>query len=78
MSNGTSQPILSVQQLSIDVGMGASSRRVVDHLSFDLFAGQTLCIAGESGSGKSLSSLACTGSGNSSSGMSSMAWSRLL
>ncbi|MBN0976136.1 ABC transporter ATP-binding protein [Pseudomonas sp. SDM007_2] len=61
MSNGTSQPILSVQQLSIDVGMGANSRRVVDHLSFDLFAGQTLCIAGESGSGKSLSSLAIMG-----------------
>jgi peptide/nickel transport system ATP-binding protein len=61
MSNQTSQPILSVQRVSIDVGHGASSRRVVDDLSFDLFAGQTLCIAGESGSGKSLSSLAIMG-----------------
>ncbi|MDB6141167.1 MAG: transporter ATP-binding protein [Pseudomonas sp.] len=61
MSNQTSQPILSVQRLSIDVGHGASSRRVVDDLNFDLFAGQTLCIAGESGSGKSLSSLAIMG-----------------
>ena len=61
MSNGTSQPILSVQHLCIDVGLGANTRRVVDDLNFDLYPGQTLCIAGESGSGKSLSSLAIMG-----------------
>ncbi|ROL64982.1 ABC transporter ATP-binding protein [Pseudomonas protegens] len=61
MSNGISQPILSVQHLSIDVGLGATPRRVVDNLNFELYPGQTLCIAGESGSGKSLSSLAIMG-----------------
>jgi peptide/nickel transport system ATP-binding protein len=54
-------PSLSVERLSIDVGGGASRRRVVDELSFALHPGQTLCIAGESGSGKSLSSLAIMG-----------------
>ncbi|HEY0287550.1 MAG TPA: ABC transporter ATP-binding protein [Pseudomonas sp.] len=53
--------VLSVERLSIDIGHGASPRRVVDELSFTLRAGQTLCIAGESGSGKSLSSLAIMG-----------------
>ncbi|WP_296180540.1 ABC transporter ATP-binding protein [Pseudomonas sp. UBA1879] len=55
------QPSLSVERLSIDVGGGASRRRVVDELSFTLHPGRTLCIAGESGSGKSLSSLAIMG-----------------
>ena len=53
--------VLSVEQLCIDIGHGAQARRVVDDLSFTLHAGQTLCIAGESGSGKSLSSLAIMG-----------------
>ncbi|MDB6050041.1 MAG: transporter ATP-binding protein [Pseudomonas sp.] len=61
MSNQTLQPVLSVQQLSVDVGHGPDARRVVDDLTFDLYPGQTLCIAGESGSGKSLSSLAIMG-----------------
>ena len=55
------QPSLSVERLSIDVGSGASRRRVVEELSFALYPGRTLCIAGESGSGKSLSSLAIMG-----------------
>ena len=54
-------PSLSVERLSIDVGGGASRRRVVEELSFALHPGRTLCIAGESGSGKSLSSLAIMG-----------------
>ncbi|SEI42111.1 ABC transporter ATP-binding protein [Pseudomonas sp. NFR16] len=54
-------PSLSVERLSIDVGGGASRRRVVEELSFALYPGRTLCIAGESGSGKSLSSLAIMG-----------------
>ncbi|MBD8120359.1 ABC transporter ATP-binding protein [Pseudomonas lutea] len=55
------QPSLSVERLSIDVGGGASRRRVVEELSFALYPRRTLCIAGESGSGKSLSSLAIMG-----------------
>lgn len=55
------QPILSVERLSIDISHEHHTQRVVEDLSFDLHAGRTLCIAGESGSGKSLSSLAIMG-----------------
>ena len=61
MSDQLSPAVLSVKRLSIDIGQGPDSRRVVDELSFVLRAGQTLCVAGESGSGKSLSSLAIMG-----------------
>ena len=57
MTAETSRPLLSVQHLSIEFG----SRRVVNDLSFALHSGKTLCIAGESGSGKSLTSLAIMG-----------------
>lgn len=61
MSEQRGAAVLSVEGLSIDAGRGANARRVVDNLSFKLLAGHTLCIAGESGSGKSLSSLAIMG-----------------
>ncbi len=57
MNTAVSRPVLSVERLSIDFG----PRRVVDDISFALEPGKTLCIAGESGSGKSLSSLAIMG-----------------
>lgn len=50
-------PLLSVERLSIQFG----TQRVVDDVSFALWPGKTLCIAGESGSGKSLTSLAIMG-----------------
>ncbi|MED5500030.1 MAG: ABC transporter ATP-binding protein [Pseudomonadota bacterium] len=53
--------VLSVEHLSIDISHEHDTQRVVDDLSFTLRAGRTLCIAGESGSGKSLSSLAIMG-----------------
>ncbi|WP_313515930.1 ABC transporter ATP-binding protein [Pseudomonas sp.] len=57
MTAETSRPLLSVERLCIDFG----PKRVVSELSFALHAGKTLCIAGESGSGKSLTSLAIMG-----------------
>ncbi|WP_152046874.1 ABC transporter ATP-binding protein [Aureimonas psammosilenae] len=54
-------PVLSVSNLSIAVGDGAKRRALVSDLSFELRSGETLCIAGESGSGKSLTSLAIMG-----------------
>ena len=46
-------PILSVRDLVTEVATSSGRRTVVDRLSFDVAAGETLCIAGESGSGKS-------------------------
>ncbi len=45
--------LLEVQDLSIDFG----SRRVVDHVSFTLKAGEKLALVGESGSGKTVTAL---------------------
>ncbi|RIY02491.1 ABC transporter ATP-binding protein [Aureimonas flava] len=53
--------VLAVEDLSISVGVGERARTLVDGLSFSLARGETLCIAGESGSGKSLTSLAVMG-----------------
>jgi peptide/nickel transport system ATP-binding protein len=54
---GGPSPVLSVRNLTTEVATPAGSRVVVDDLSFDLAAGETLCIAGESGSGKSMTAL---------------------
>lgn len=60
-SEPSERRVLSVERLSIDISHEHDTQRVVDDLSFTLHAGRTLCIAGESGSGKSLSSLAIMG-----------------
>jgi peptide/nickel transport system ATP-binding protein len=50
--------LLRVAGLCVDARTPQGLRRVVDDISFDLTSGETLCIAGESGSGKSVTSLA--------------------
>ncbi|SNR37189.1 ABC transporter ATP-binding protein [Puniceibacterium sediminis] len=52
-------PLLDVRDLSIQVA--GVRPPLVDRISFSLRAGQTLCIVGESGCGKSLTSLALMG-----------------
>ncbi|MEM8731310.1 MAG: ABC transporter ATP-binding protein [Pseudomonadota bacterium] len=52
-------PLLSVQDLSIR--MAGAENNLVDELSFDIRAGETVCIVGESGCGKSLTALALMG-----------------
>ncbi|MEX1180270.1 MAG: ABC transporter ATP-binding protein [Cucumibacter sp.] len=49
--------LLSVRDLIIQVATPTGPRVVVDGLSFDLRKGETLCIAGESGAGKSMTAL---------------------
>ena len=47
-------PVLAVRDLTVTIG----SRAVVDGVGFDLAAGETLALVGESGCGKSLTALA--------------------
>ncbi|MDE0923711.1 MAG: ABC transporter ATP-binding protein [Aurantimonas coralicida] len=53
--------ILRVEELTVEVGGETGPRPVVSDFSFELARGETLCIAGESGSGKSMTSLAIMG-----------------
>ncbi|MBN9244094.1 MAG: ABC transporter ATP-binding protein [Mesorhizobium sp.] len=52
------RPVLAVSGLAIAVRGEDGAREVVSGLSFTLARGETLCIAGESGSGKSMTALA--------------------
>jgi len=61
MSTAAQPPVLQVERLSIETGKKAASRRLVSDVGFSLQAGKTLCLAGESGSGKSITSLAIMG-----------------
>jgi len=54
-------PVLAVEGLSVSVDTEAGPRPLVQGISFALRAGETLAIAGESGSGKSITSLAVMG-----------------
>ena len=54
-------PVLAVSDLTVSVRGEDGERAIVSDLSFTLRRGETLCIAGESGSGKSITSLAIMG-----------------
>ena len=49
-------PVLNVRDLSVRIG----ATPIVQDLSFELAAGETLCVVGESGCGKTISALALT------------------
>ncbi|CAM5621203.1 ABC transporter ATP-binding protein [Mycolicibacterium aubagnense] len=55
------KPVLTVSGLTVSVRGDEGERAVVSDLTFALARGETLCIAGESGSGKSMTSLAVMG-----------------
>jgi len=52
------QPVLDVQGLSVDIATARGTLRAVRDVSFQVQRGETLCIVGESGCGKSITSLA--------------------
>jgi peptide/nickel transport system ATP-binding protein len=54
-------PVLRVERLTVSVNTETGLRPLVQDLSFTLARGETLAIAGESGSGKSITSLAIMG-----------------
>jgi peptide/nickel transport system ATP-binding protein len=56
-----STPLLDVRDLVTEVATSNGPRPIVDGLSFTLERGKTLCIAGESGSGKSMTALSLMG-----------------
>ena len=52
-----SDPILQVRELSTVFSTRSGVARAVDNVSFEIGAGKTLCIVGESGCGKSITAL---------------------
>ena len=55
------ETVLDVQGLSVDIATGRGSLHAVRDVSFSVKRGETLCIVGESGCGKSITSLALMG-----------------
>ncbi|MEX2519968.1 MAG: ABC transporter ATP-binding protein [Paracoccaceae bacterium] len=54
-------PVLEVRNLTVDIPLENGMLHAVRDISFDVAKGETLCIVGESGCGKSLTSLAVMG-----------------
>jgi oligopeptide/dipeptide ABC transporter ATP-binding protein len=50
-------PLLEIKNLRIDFGVGPQAVRAVDDVSLAVDAGETLCLVGESGCGKSVTAL---------------------
>ncbi|MGK9055040.1 ABC transporter ATP-binding protein [Neorhizobium petrolearium] len=60
-SEKATAPVLSVKGLTVDLPRTMERRHAVSDISFDLNAGEILCIIGESGSGKSVTANAIMG-----------------
>ena len=50
-------PLLEIKNLKMDFGTGADALRAVDDVSLTIGAGETVCLVGESGCGKSMTAL---------------------
>ncbi|MGY0019681.1 ABC transporter ATP-binding protein [Streptomyces sp. YJ-C3] len=57
----TPEPVLSVRDLSVSFRSDTRTVHAVDHVSYDLHAGEVLAVVGESGCGKSVTSMAVMG-----------------
>jgi len=61
MTAAERRPVLDVQGFSLNFSNLPDAPNVVDRVSFLVHAGETLCVVGESGCGKSVTSLALMG-----------------
>ncbi|PLZ04239.1 dipeptide ABC transporter ATP-binding protein DppD [Burkholderia sp. WAC0059] len=61
MTDAVRRPVLAVEGFSLKFSRAADMPNLVDDVSFSVEAGKTLCIVGESGCGKSVTSLALMG-----------------
>jgi peptide/nickel transport system ATP-binding protein/oligopeptide transport system ATP-binding protein len=50
-------PLLEIKNLRMDFGQGVGAARAVDGVSLNIGAGETVCLVGESGCGKSVTAL---------------------
>src|SRR5208283_1028402 len=57
-ANPEGMPLLEITNLQIDFASGGRRLRAVDGVSFSIAAGETFCLVGESGCGKSATALA--------------------
>jgi microcin C transport system ATP-binding protein len=55
--NNMHAPLLQIRDLSLAFTSGATHTTVLDHVSFDIAAGEKVALVGESGSGKSVTAL---------------------
>src|ERR1700721_3176458 len=53
--------VLDIDNLTVGLGKGPRSTRIIDGVSLQVREGETLCLVGESGSGKSVTSLTVMG-----------------
>ena len=59
--NQTVKPILDIKNLTTQVNTETGAKTLIDNVCLKLFPQETLCIAGESGSGKSVTALSVMG-----------------
>ena len=61
MTEAAASPLLSIRDLVVDFETPAGAVHAVDHVSYDLRAGEVLAVVGESGCGKTVTALAVLG-----------------
>ncbi len=57
MTETNNTPLISVEDLSVDFGVGDNVTHAVKNVSFDIGDAETLALVGESGSGKTVTAL---------------------
>ena len=61
MTDATKRPVLSIRDLTVALPLDAERAHAVEGVSFDVQAGEIVCLVGESGSGKSVTAQAVLG-----------------